>query len=142
MGVLQDVTFNLLFAGHDTTAATLTLMLRYLKEEPTVLQKLRDEQKQVDCWIMQNTRIVFNAFSYDSLSGIVPQAVFGVSCCTQVKITRQDRQFGKISSSTSSPRPCVLARRHHTDSLSPLHIKITPHKSSIQHSKRDILQCL
>ncbi|DBA99082.1 hypothetical protein WJX77_010814 [Trebouxia sp. C0004] len=47
MDVLTDVTFNLLFAGHDTTAATLTLLLRYLKEEPTVLQKLRDEQKQV-----------------------------------------------------------------------------------------------
>lgn len=78
MGILQDVTFNLLFAGHDTTAATLTLMLRYLKQEPAVLQKLRDEQKQVSCKKMQNT--IINAFSYYSLSGIIPQAVFGVAC--------------------------------------------------------------
>ena len=37
----------MLFAGHDTTAAALTLMMRYLKQEPWILQKLRDEQKQV-----------------------------------------------------------------------------------------------
>ena len=53
-------------------------MLRYLKQEPAVLQKLRDEQKQVSCKKMQNT--IINAFSYYSLSGIIPQAVFGVAC--------------------------------------------------------------
>jgi len=120
---LQDVTFNLLFAGHDTTAATLTLMLRYLKQEPTVLQKLCDEQKQVSCWNMQNSKIVINAFSYDSLSGMSPQAEYKISSCT--RLIRQDRQFGKISRSTSSPMPSVQARHLHSDSLSPLHIKIT-----------------
>lgn len=44
---MQDVAFNMLFAGHDTTAAALTLMMRYLKQEPRVLQKVRDEQNQV-----------------------------------------------------------------------------------------------
>lgn len=44
---MQDTAFNMLFAGHDTTASALTLMMRYLKQEPRVLQKVRDEQHQV-----------------------------------------------------------------------------------------------
>ena len=44
---MQDVAFNMLFAGHDTTASALTLMMLYLKQEPRVLQKVRDEQHQV-----------------------------------------------------------------------------------------------
>lgn len=44
---MQDVAFTLLFAGHDTSAAALTMMLRYLKLEPRVLQQLRNEQLQV-----------------------------------------------------------------------------------------------
>ena len=44
---MQDVAFNMLFAGHDTTASALTLMMRYLKQEPGVLQKIRHEQHQV-----------------------------------------------------------------------------------------------
>ncbi|DBB10930.1 hypothetical protein WJX82_007943 [Trebouxia sp. C0006] len=43
----MNVAFNLLFAGHDTSASALTLLLRYLKQEPEVLEKLREEQRQV-----------------------------------------------------------------------------------------------
>lgn len=50
---MQDVTFSMLFAGHDTTAAALTLMLRYLKQEPTVLTKLRHEQNEASLLLQQ-----------------------------------------------------------------------------------------
>lgn len=53
---LQDVALNMLFAGHDTTAASLTLMLRYLKQEPQVLQKVRDEQQQVNPLHTENVK--------------------------------------------------------------------------------------
>ncbi len=45
---MQNVAFNLLFAGHDTSASALTLLLRYLKQEPEVLGKLREEQRKVE----------------------------------------------------------------------------------------------
>ena len=44
---LQNVAFNLLFAGHDTSASVMVMLLRYLKLYPGVLQKLREEQRQV-----------------------------------------------------------------------------------------------
>ena len=44
---MQDTCFHLLFAGHDTSAAALTMLLSYLKQEPQVLAKLRQEQKEV-----------------------------------------------------------------------------------------------
>lgn len=47
---VQNVAFNLLFAGHDTSASALTLLLRYLKQEPEVLEKLREEQRQVELY--------------------------------------------------------------------------------------------
>lgn len=37
----------LLFTAHDTVASTLALMLRFLKQNPEALQKLRAEQRQV-----------------------------------------------------------------------------------------------
>jgi len=45
--LLQENCLTLLFAAHDTTASALTMLLRYLKEQPDVLQKLRAEQRQV-----------------------------------------------------------------------------------------------
>ncbi len=48
MFCMQNVPFNLLFAGHDTSASALTLLLRYLTQQPEVLQKLREEQRQVE----------------------------------------------------------------------------------------------
>lgn len=63
---MQDVTFTLLFAGYDTSAAALTMMLRYLKLEPRVLQQLRNEQLQVQHAVVSLPResakrcIVFN----------------------------------------------------------------------------------
>ena len=44
---LQNTAFNLLFAGHDTSASVMVMLLRYLKLCPGVLQKLREEQRQV-----------------------------------------------------------------------------------------------
>lgn len=44
---LQDTCFHLLFAGHDTSASALTMLLKYLKMEPRVLEQLRQEQQQV-----------------------------------------------------------------------------------------------
>ena len=38
---------NLLFAGHDTSASTLFMLLRFLKLRPETLQKLREEQSKV-----------------------------------------------------------------------------------------------
>ena len=37
----------LLFACHDPTASALAMLLRFLKEQPEVLQRLRAEQRQV-----------------------------------------------------------------------------------------------
>lgn len=45
--MLQDNCLNLLFAAHDPTAATLAMLLRFLKQKPHVLQELRAEQQQV-----------------------------------------------------------------------------------------------
>ena len=44
---MQNTAFNLLFAGHDTSASVMVMLLRYLKLCPGVLQKLREEQRQV-----------------------------------------------------------------------------------------------
>ena len=44
---MQDTAFNLLFAGHDTSASTLMLLLRFFQQEPATLRRLRDEQQQV-----------------------------------------------------------------------------------------------
>ena len=44
---MQNAGFNLLFAGHDTSASTLACLLLFLKQQPRTLQKLRDEQSQV-----------------------------------------------------------------------------------------------
>ncbi|DBA96280.1 TPA: hypothetical protein ACH3X3_002462 [Trebouxia sp. C0006] len=49
MDFVQENCLTLLFAAHDTTASALTMLLRYLKEQPNVLQKLRAEQRQVIC---------------------------------------------------------------------------------------------
>ena len=43
----QNTAFNLLFAGHDTSASVMVMLLRYLKLYPGVLQKLREEQSKV-----------------------------------------------------------------------------------------------
>ncbi|KAK9828793.1 hypothetical protein WJX72_002103 [[Myrmecia] bisecta] len=44
---LQDLFLNLMFAGHDTSAATLLMLFRDLALHPEVMQKLRAEQAQV-----------------------------------------------------------------------------------------------
>ena len=44
---LQNTAFNLLFAGHDTSASVMVMLLRYLKLYPEVLKKLREEQRKV-----------------------------------------------------------------------------------------------
>ena len=44
---MQNTAFNLLFAGHDTSASVMVILLRYLKLNPGVLQKLREEQSKV-----------------------------------------------------------------------------------------------
>ena len=44
---MQNAAFNLLFAGHDTSASVLMLLLRYLRLCPQTLEKLRNEQSKV-----------------------------------------------------------------------------------------------
>ena len=46
-GVPQNTAFNLLFAGHDTSASALAVLMRFLKLYPDALHKLREEQIQV-----------------------------------------------------------------------------------------------
>lgn len=45
--LMQANCLMLLFAAHDTVASTLALLLRFLKQTPEALQKLRAEQRQV-----------------------------------------------------------------------------------------------
>lgn len=45
--VLQANSFNLLLAAHDMSAATLCMIMRFLKKEPDALCQLRAEQAQV-----------------------------------------------------------------------------------------------
>lgn len=44
---LQDIFLNLVFAGHETTAAVLLTLLRELPRHPDVMARLRAEQEQV-----------------------------------------------------------------------------------------------
>lgn len=46
-GWSQNTALNLLFAGHDTSASVLMLLLRFLKLYPQTLHKLREEQSMV-----------------------------------------------------------------------------------------------
>ncbi len=120
------MTFNLLFAGHDTTAATLTLMLRYLKQEPAVLQKLRDEQKQVSCQHIENqTRYqccLLLQLEWDHLE------------CLVAHESKSHDTLGSLvkAGALEILSHAVQAWRLHTDGL---HIKITPHKFCSQNSK-------
>ena len=54
-GGVQDTSLNLLFAGHDTSAAAITLAVRDLKLQPHLLHKLRQEQQQVrqPFWVLE-----------------------------------------------------------------------------------------
>ena len=45
--VMQDTCFHLVFAGHDSSASALSMLLHYLKKEPWVMDKLRQEQSEV-----------------------------------------------------------------------------------------------
>ncbi len=45
--VLQDTCFHLVFAGHDSSASALSMLLHYLKKEAWAVDKLRQEQTQV-----------------------------------------------------------------------------------------------
>ncbi|KAL3157165.1 hypothetical protein ABBQ38_001405 [Trebouxia sp. C0009 RCD-2024] len=47
LDTLADTSLNLLFAGHDTSAAAITLAVRHLKLQPHLLHKLCQEQQQV-----------------------------------------------------------------------------------------------
>ena len=45
---MQDTCFHLVFAGHDSSASALSMLLHYLKKEgPWVMDKLRQEQSEV-----------------------------------------------------------------------------------------------
>ncbi|GAQ79836.1 cytochrome p450 [Klebsormidium nitens] len=44
---LQDNLLALLFAGHDTSASALASIIRYLSDDPAVVQKLREEHADV-----------------------------------------------------------------------------------------------
>lgn len=44
---LQETCFHFVFSGHDSSASALSMLLHYLKKEPWVLEKLRQEQTQV-----------------------------------------------------------------------------------------------
>ncbi|XP_027359498.1 abscisic acid 8'-hydroxylase 3-like [Abrus precatorius] len=44
---LKDNILTLLVAGHDTTTAALTWLIKFLDENPTVLQQLREEHGQI-----------------------------------------------------------------------------------------------
>ncbi|CAN4081136.1 unnamed protein product [Withania somnifera] len=44
---LKDNILTLLVAGHDTTTAALTWLLKYLQENPDVLEKLREEHREI-----------------------------------------------------------------------------------------------
>lgn len=44
---LEDIFLNFVFAGQDTTAATLCHLLRFLAAHPKAMQALRDEQEMV-----------------------------------------------------------------------------------------------
>ncbi|CAL9020072.1 unnamed protein product [Prunus brigantina] len=44
---LKDNILTLLVAGHDTTTAALTWLIKFLGENPSVLEQLRDEHRQI-----------------------------------------------------------------------------------------------
>ncbi|KAI4352967.1 hypothetical protein L6164_007168 [Bauhinia variegata] len=44
---LKDNVLTLLVAGHDTTTAALTWLIKFLEENPAVLEKLREEHNQI-----------------------------------------------------------------------------------------------
>ncbi|KAM5562360.1 abscisic acid 8'-hydroxylase 3 [Rosa sericea] len=44
---LKDNVLTLLVAGHDTTTAALTWLIKFLGENPAVLEQLRDEHQQI-----------------------------------------------------------------------------------------------
>lgn len=44
---LKDNVLTLLVAGHDTTTAALTWLIKFLGENPAVLEQLRDEHRQI-----------------------------------------------------------------------------------------------
>ncbi|XVF64355.1 hypothetical protein PTKIN_Ptkin09bG0162700 [Pterospermum kingtungense] len=44
---MKDNILTLLVAGHDTTTAALTWLIKFLGENPQVLQKLREEQREI-----------------------------------------------------------------------------------------------
>ncbi|KAJ8771658.1 hypothetical protein K2173_026835 [Erythroxylum novogranatense] len=44
---LKDNILTLLIAGHDTTCATLTWVIKFLEENPNVLEQLREEHAQI-----------------------------------------------------------------------------------------------
>ena len=43
----QDLSLNVLFAGHETTTKALLLLLQRLKQHPAALASLREEQQKV-----------------------------------------------------------------------------------------------
>ena len=47
MCLVQNTALSLLFAGHDTSASVLMMLLRFMKLYPETLQKLREEQRKV-----------------------------------------------------------------------------------------------
>ena len=44
---LQDIALSLLFAGWETSAASMCMLFKQLQEHPEVLQAMRDEQRNV-----------------------------------------------------------------------------------------------
>lgn len=45
--MLQDVCLNIMFAGYDTSASALMLLMQLIKKHPQVEKQLREEQAKV-----------------------------------------------------------------------------------------------
>ncbi|GMN60065.1 hypothetical protein TIFTF001_029167 [Ficus carica] len=57
---LKDNILTLLVAGHDTTTAALTWLIKFLGENPAVLEQLRDEHLQIQANRRSGTNLTWN----------------------------------------------------------------------------------
>ncbi|KAF5749297.1 abscisic acid 8'-hydroxylase 3-like [Tripterygium wilfordii] len=57
---LKDNILTLLVAGHDTTTAALTWLIKFLEENPPVLEQLRDEHRQIQVQRTEGTSLTWS----------------------------------------------------------------------------------
>ncbi|KAH7568042.1 hypothetical protein ACOSP7_009595 [Xanthoceras sorbifolium] len=57
---LKDNILTLLVAGHDTTTAALTWLIKFLEENPAVLDKLREEHLQIQANRKEETNLTWS----------------------------------------------------------------------------------